>query len=118
VQAHRIVADYGATQPIVVPASAAGPVPPAPTCPVPEARARTLAVDPPSRPADGQPGQVLVVVALDAQSNVVDARIGASALGAATNAEALRSVRASRFRTGTFRCAPEPASFAFVVDFR
>jgi hypothetical protein len=118
VQAHRILADYGATQTIAVAASAAEPVPPAPACAVPEARARTLAVDPPSRPADAPTGQVLVVVALDAQSHIVDARIGASALGAAANAEALRSVRASRFRTGTFRCSPEPASFAFVVDFR
>ncbi len=117
-QAHRIEADYGATPTIAVPASAAQPVPPAPACAVPEARARTLAVDPPTLPEGSHSGQVLVVVALDAQSHIVDARIGSSALDPAANAEALRSVRASRFRTGTFRCAPEPGSFAFVVDFR
>ncbi len=115
--ARRIAATYGSTLPSAIDESASAPNVAA-SCSLPDAAARTVAVEAPGRPEGSAGHTVEVDVSLDADSNVVDARIVRSDANPATEAEALRATYASRFRTERFRCAPIPGTFAFVLEFR
>ncbi|HEX3550652.1 MAG TPA: TonB family protein [Candidatus Elarobacter sp.] len=106
------------------PAAASPPAPPAtPTprsCARPNVAATTLRTVEPEMPplatAQGVSGTVAVVVSLDANSRVVNARVQSSP-SALLNAAALTAARGSAFRTETRDCVPIAADYLFTVDF-
>jgi TonB family protein len=96
-----------------VPAEAQG-------CAVPNAPAATLRTVQPELPAIAQQagieGIVAVIVSLDEQSHLVEAKIQSSP-GAVLNQPALSVVRHSAFRTETRSCRGIARDFVFTVEF-
>lgn len=91
-----------------------------PACSAPNVPAATLDPvvpdTPPLAQAQGISGDVTVIVSLDADSRIIDARI-ASSPSALLDGAALRAARASTFRTEIRDCRSVAADYAFIVEF-
>ncbi len=99
---------------------APGPMPAATACARPNSAATTIRAAMPDTPPIAQQqgivGIVQVVVTLDADSNVVGARIQTSP-SAVLNEAAIAAARASTFRTEVRDCVPRGGQFIFTVEF-
>jgi TonB family protein len=100
------------------PSPQATPTPP--VCARPNVGARTLRAVPAKTPPLAQQqnivGTVLVIVSLDANSNVIGARIQSSPSPLLNNA-ALAAARQSTFQTEIRDCRPIAGDYVFTVDF-
>jgi len=114
-----------------LPVSPASPVPQAspepslaatraPACAQPNVAAATIDPAVPETPAvaqqQGISGDVTVLVSLDEASHVIGAHV-ANSPSALLNDAALRSARASTFRTEVRDCRPIAADYVFIVEF-
>jgi TonB family protein len=88
---------------------------------VPNADARTINAAQPETPAiaqqQGITGTVVVLVTLDENSKLVDAKIAKTASPLLNNA-ALQAARQSTFKTRIVACKPVADSYNFIVDFQ
>ena len=111
--------------PVVTAAPAPPPTPqPTPTplaCAVPNADARTVNAAQPETPAlaqqQGITGEVAVLVTLDENSRLVDAKVSRSP-SPLLNQAALQAARQSSFKTRVVACKPVADSYNFIVDFQ